>query len=576
MYKIHISDRNYQTWVVYDSTSLSVIDNLSPENFNPSDHKLFTNDVFSLDPSCQIVHSSVRLTDNIPAVLVLDGSKTYGRDKKTGKLLYKCVPDDVRLPSFLVPYELKNVGFSKVHVNRYVTIKYVEWTSKHPIGVLTNSIGDINVLDNFYEYQLYCKSLNASIQKFTKDTADALKNVAHDAFIEKICEKNPSIENRIDWNIFTIDPKGSQDFDDGFSIKELADSPTSYLLSIYIANVTIWLDNLNLWTSFSRRISTIYLPDRKRPMLPTILSDCLCSLQEGRNRIAFVMDIVIKEGQIVSTKYGNCVIKVSRNYVYEDPILTTMEDYKKALNVAKELSRTYKYLNNVRNSHELVCYLMILMNYNCAKELLDRKQGVFRSTILRQMTELPESLPENVAKFVKIWNSSAGQYINIEAVNEPIRHDMLEMDAYIHITSPIRRLVDLLNIIKFQQCVGLIELSGSAYAFYDKWIADLEYINVTMRAIRKIQSDCNLLDMCFNDSSVLQETYDGYCFDKIERNDGLFQYIVYLPQLKMATRITLRDNLENYQSRKYKLFIFHDEEKFKRKIRLQLLSDDSV
>ena len=57
-----------------------------------------------------------------------------------------------------------------------------------------------------------------------------------------------------------------------------------------------------------------------------------------------------------------------------------------------------------------------------------------------------------MAKFVKIWNSSSGQYINGEELDSKlIRHEMLELDAYIHITSPIRRLVDLLNIIKFQK-----------------------------------------------------------------------------------------------------------------------------
>ena len=35
------------------------------------------------------------------------------------------------------------------------------------------------------------------------------------------------------------------------------------VLSIYISNVTIWLDVLDLWKSFSRRVATIYLPDRK-------------------------------------------------------------------------------------------------------------------------------------------------------------------------------------------------------------------------------------------------------------------------------------------------------------------------
>ena len=151
------------------------------------------------------------------------------------------------------------------------------------------------------------------------------------------------------------------------------------------------------------------------------------------------------------------------------------------------------------------------------------------------------------------------------------RHDVLEMDAYIHITSPIRRLVDLLNMIKFQQNKSLIPLSTDALAFYDKWIGEIDYINVTMRAIRKVQSDCSLLDTCFNKPETLDKIYDGYCFDKLVRNDGLYQFIVFLPELRLASRITMRDNLDNYEKRQYKLYLFNNEEKFKRKIRLQLV-----
>ena len=50
---------------------------------------------------------------------------------------------------------------------------------------------------------------------------------------------------------------------------------------------------MSLWESFTRRVSTIYLPDRKRPMLPTILSDGVCSLVEERKRFALTMDIII-------------------------------------------------------------------------------------------------------------------------------------------------------------------------------------------------------------------------------------------------------------------------------------------
>ena len=185
---------------------------------------------------------------------------------------------------------------------------------------------------------------------------------------------------------------------------------------------------------------------------------------------------------------------------------------------------------------------------------------------------MPETLPEDVGKFIKIWNSAAGQYIDASCLEEgqTLSHDMLEMEAYVHITSPIRRLVDLLNIIQFQQNTGIIKLSENSNAFYKKWIDDLEYINTTMRSIRRVQNDCNLLHLCSTTPEIMDTLYSGYAFDKIIRNDGLFQYVVYLPELKMASRIIIRENIENYEMHNYKLYLFHNEENFKKKIRLQL------
>ena len=347
--------------------------------------------------------------------------------------------------------------------------------------------------------------------------------------------------------------------------------------------MTIWLDALNLWQSFSKRISTIYLPDKKRPMLPTILSDCLCSLQANSKRFAFVLDLELFENEengeikINSYKFSNCLIKVFKNFVYEEPDLLKNKHYTQLFDVVTRLCSKTKYIKSIRDSHDLVCYLMVLMNYTCAKEMLSKKVGIFRSALIKKdghlvNTELGHvEVPDEVGQFIKIWNSTAGQYIDISANSETnISHDLLDLDAYIHITSPIRRLVDLLNIIKFQQSFGLHKLSDGAITFYDSWLRELDYINTTMRAIRKVQIDCNLLNLCFSNPDILEPLYDGYCFDKLERNDGLFQYIVFLPELKITSRITLRDNLENYEKRKYKLFIFTNEDKMKKKIRLQL------
>jgi len=568
MYKIYVSDRKYTSWEIFETNTFQKVD----IQINPNECKLFSNDVFSFDNNnVKIVHSTIRSSSPMPGVLIINGNKTYGRHKN-GKLLYKCVPDDMRLPCFLVPYEIKNIGFSKVFINLYVTIEFSNWEDKHPQAKLSNVIGAVDILDNYYEYQLYCKSLNASIQKFQKDTKNATEKKNHEDFIKSIKDKFPCIEDRTNpdqWHIFTIDPKNSLDFDDGFSICNIENDIQQ--LSIYISNVTIWMDVLNLWDSFSRRISTIYLPDKKRPMLPTILSDCLCSLQEKVTRIAFVMDVFIKDNDIVEIKYSNCFIKVIKNYCYEEESLLNNDKYKHLFDTTKKLSRKFKYINNVRNSHEVVCYLMILMNYYCASEMIKYNTGIFRSTIMKRDFVVPDTLPEDVAKYIKIWNSATGQYVDGAEISVK-RHELLDMEAYIHITSPIRRLVDLLNIIKLQKTIGIITLSDNAYNFYDKWLNDLEYINITMRSIRKVQCDCTLLDLCVNNHETMEKEYDGYVFDKINRNDGLYQYIVFLPELKLSSRITLRDNFENFENKKFKLYLFNDEENFKRKIRLQILS----
>ena len=594
LYKIYIDNRNYGSWSTFNSTTLEPV---ILSDFDPTRHKLFTNDIFTYndnndnnDSGVTIIHSSMRTNEHIPAVLIIDENKTYGRENKpNGRLMYKCIPDDTRIPIFLVPYEIKKLGFSKVLSNLYVTIRYKEWTNKHPHANLSQTIGPVDILDNYYEYQLYCKSLNTSIQKFNKATTNAVKEKAeaHDSFITSVCKKYPLIEDRTAWKTFTIDPATSLDYDDGFSIKKLDHGKT--LLSIYIANVTIWMDSLNLWSSFSQRISTIYLPDHKRPMLPTILSDCLCSLQQNNRRFAFSIDILLdKDTNILSITYANCLIKVFKNFAYEEPALFLDTDYNYLLETCQRMSSKYNYINSVRNSHEVVCYLMIFMNYHCAQDLLKFNNGIFRSTIVKKdslqdssvdssvdslQESLQESLPEDVNKFIKIWNSSSGQYIDLQAITDKqlIRHDLLELDAYIHITSPIRRLVDLLNMIKFQQNHGLISLSADASQFYDKWLKEIDYINITMRSIRKVQNDCNLLDLCYNDPQTLEKTYDGYCFDKLAKNDGLYQFMVFLPELRLSSRITVRDNLENYDKKQFKLFIFNNEEKFKRKIRLQLI-----
>jgi len=570
-YKILIHDREYTKWEIHDVRQYAIIDNVAVD---PVNSKLFTNDIFNVgeNGTVNVVHSSIRSTPDLPGVLVLAGNKTYGRQaKKNGKLIYKCIPDDSRLPAFLIPYEVKHVGFSKVGVNVYVTFSFSLWNEKHPTGILSQVIGPVDMLENYYEYQLFCKSLNASIQKFQRETTKTVENLAsYDSLFQTIEETHPEIENRTSDYVFSIDPPKSLDFDDAFSIRVLDDG--TYRLSIYIANVSILMDVLNLWESFSRRVATIYLPDRKRPMLPTILSEELCSLQSGRRRIAFTLDVFLSSSfEINSIQWENSIINLSNNFTYESPTLLTDDKYMLLLSVVQNLSKKYKFMNNVRNSHDVVSYLMIFMNYYSATEMLKYNNGIFRSTIITKTSVIPEHVPEDVSKFIQIWNSSSsGQYIDGATLGS-LRHELLGLDSYIHITSPIRRLVDLLNLIMLQKNMGLLCLSENAHTFYDKWKCELDYINTTMRSIRRVQIDCDLLHLCTSNSATLSKEYNGYVFDKLARNDGLFQYIVFLPELKLYSKLTLRENFADYDLRRFKLFIFNDENSLKKKIRLHVI-----
>ena len=171
-------------------------------------------------------------------------------------------------------------------------------------------------------------------------------------------------------------------------------------------------------------------------------------------------------------------------------------------------------------------------------------------------------------KFLKHWNSMGGKYCKTMG-----SHDMLELEAYVHITSPIRRLVDLLNIMILQDKLDLHKMSEKGQKFYDYWTSNqsIDYINMTMRSVRKVQNDCAILKICSDDKSILNKTYEGFIFDKIVRNDLLYQYMVYLPELKMVNRFTSRHDRQNQSNNKFRLYIFTDESTLKQKIRVELL-----
>jgi exoribonuclease R len=553
-YICNINKRDYSEYTY--TPSLEGLD-------NPHEYHLFNEDVFTYnDGNVIIKNSTIRNNKNIPGILLLEGNKTFGRNKK--KLFYKCKPHDSKLPFFLIPYEMP-MGFNKNFKNKYVTFYFASWEERHPYGIISQNIGDVYNLPSFYEYQLYCKHLHDSISQSISHTKKLLKNNTVQ-YYENIILNSPNeygSYNKYDNEyIFSIDPEGCLDKDDAISIKK---NNNDIVINVYIANVWVWLNVLELWDLIGSRISTIYFPDFKRPMLPTTVGETLCSLEKNTNKFVFVMEFhfSIVNGTILENTEKNTLkqgfVKISENYSYEEKRLLKNKSYKELIKLTKQLDII------VNDSHDVVEYWMLKMNERLAFLMRKKNIGIYRVVKSHNKNvEVNESYPF----IIKVLEQQiSGKYLEISQNEHNIEHEILGYSQYIHFTSPIRRMPDLLNQLSWvYNIISPSNINSKAVLFYKKQVSELDVLNNKMKKIRRIQNDCHILSTVFNEMSILDRVYDGIIVS-ID-NDKLNIYIEDLQWL--TTCINENTSLNKYDKIKCSLFLFEKEDQMRRKIRVKI------
>ena len=127
------------------------------------------------------------------------------------------------------------------------------------------------------------------------------------------------LEKREDFTtlpIITIDGDDSKDFDDAIYVKKLTDN--TYTLGVYIADVSHYVTfSSPLDKEAYKRGTSVYLADHVIPMLPRELSNGICSLNEGVNRLvlAIIMQVDAK-GRVLDSKITEGVIKSRHRMTY--------------------------------------------------------------------------------------------------------------------------------------------------------------------------------------------------------------------------------------------------------------------
>ena len=234
-------------------------------------------------------------------------------DLRTGRRGFVVQPDDPRFG-----YEIQVNDPAKSGVTPTpkpgdkVVVRLREWNRRdEPLtGVITSRLGRTHepraeLLGIFLKYDL--------ATKFPDDVereAAALPDRVHPR----------ELAHRLDYreaNVFTIDPDDAKDFDDALSYEVLEGG--SVRIGIHIADVSTYVrPGSALDREAQRRGNSTYLVGVVIPMLPEKLSNGLCSLVEGQDRLCKAVFLTFdKRGRLSATDYANTVIRSRKRLTYK-------------------------------------------------------------------------------------------------------------------------------------------------------------------------------------------------------------------------------------------------------------------
>ncbi|RHZ68375.1 hypothetical protein Glove_295g26 [Diversispora epigaea] len=226
-------------------------------------------------------------------------------------------PTDKRVPLIAIPTEQAPLDFVEYHQSYsqqlfVACIKRWPITSLHPFGTLVTQIGEIGNID--VETEALLKDNNVSSEEFNENVIKCLPATPW-TISDKELETRRNLTSTT--RIFTIDPPSTKDVDDAVSCTRLPDG--NYEIGVHIADVSYFVKpNTALDRDARKRVTSVYLVQKTVPMLPNILSEELCSLNPGVDRLSFsVIWKMTPEGKVMETWYGRTIIQSCAKLSYE-------------------------------------------------------------------------------------------------------------------------------------------------------------------------------------------------------------------------------------------------------------------
>ena len=216
-------------------------------------------------------------------------------------------PDDQRINQDIFIDQKNSMGAVTGHKVLVEITKYQTAKNK-PEGKIVEIIGHVN--DPGTDILSIVKAFGITVD-FPKEVIDDVMNIPDEV-------QESDYRGRRDLRqvaMITIDGEDAKDLDDAVSLSRL---PSGYELGVHIADVSEYVkENENLDQEAKERGTSVYLVDRVIPMLPHKLSNGICSLNQGVDRLALSCIMNIDEaGKILSHEIVESVICVNHRMSY--------------------------------------------------------------------------------------------------------------------------------------------------------------------------------------------------------------------------------------------------------------------
>ncbi len=179
---------------------------------------------------------------------------------------------------------------------------------KNPEGRVVEILGHINdpgvdILSIVRAYELpveFSEKIMHQVENVSKEVSEA------------------DMAGRMDlreWQMVTIDGEDAKDLDDAVSLTMEGEN---FILGVHIADVANYVqEHSALDVEALKRGTSVYLVDRVIPMLPHALSNGICSLNQGENRLALSCIMTINpKGEVIDHRIAETVIRVDRRMSY--------------------------------------------------------------------------------------------------------------------------------------------------------------------------------------------------------------------------------------------------------------------